>query len=138
MGAEEALLRLLALTFSEQKLKHQIREYLDDFMEFAAEGKFKLTQDIEQRIEKSFAVLHEAVPDGQAFRLRNQGFSTNLFDIVATGVFQNIDTLTVDTLKNKFTELHKSSELKNFIGAGSNTRKKMQGRIDLGKRWFSK
>ena len=138
MGAEEALLRLLALTFSEQKLKHQIREYLDDFMEFAAEGKFKLTQDIEHRIEKSFAVLHEAVPDGQAFRLRNQGFSTNLFDIVATGVFHNIDILTVDTLKNKLTELHKSSELKNFIGSGSNTRKKMQGRIDFGKRWFRK
>jgi len=136
MGAEEAILRLLALTFSEQKLKHQIREYLDDFMEFAAEGKFKLTQDIEQRVENSFAILHKAVPDGQAFRLRNQGFSTNLFDIVATGVFHNVDTLTVDILKDKLAELHKSVELKNFIGSGSNTRKKMQGRIDLGKRWF--
>ncbi len=138
MGAEEAILRLLALTFSEQKLKHQIREYLDDFMEFAAEGKFKLTEDIERRIESSFAVIHEVVPDGQAFRLRNQGFSTNLFDIVATGVFHNIDILTADTLKSKLTELHKSDELKNFIGSGSNTRKKMQGRIDLGKRWFGK
>jgi hypothetical protein len=138
MGAEEALLRLLALTFSDQKLKHQIREYLDDFMEYAAEGKFKLTTDIEKRIDQSFALLHEAVPDGQAFRLRNQGFSTNLFDIVATGVFHNINTLTTETLKEKLAELHKSSELKNFIGAGSNTRRKMQGRIDLGKSWFAK
>ena len=138
MGAEEALLRLLALTFSAQKLKHQIREYLDDFMEYAAEGKFKLTPEIEERIEKSFAVLREAAPDGQAFRLRNQGFSTNLFDIVATGVFHNSDTLTVESLREKLAALHKSSELKNFIGAGSNTRRKMQGRIELGKRWFGK
>jgi hypothetical protein len=137
MGAEEALLRLLALCFSEQKLKHQVREYLDDFMEFAAEGKFKLTKDIEERIAKTFIMLHEAIPEGPAFRLRNQGFSTNLFDIVATGVFHNLDKLTPEIVRQKLLELHESPELKAFIGAGSNTRKKMQGRIDLGRRWFS-
>jgi uncharacterized protein DUF262 len=49
MGMEEALLRLLALNYSQTPLKHQIREYLDDFMEFAAEGKFKLTPEIAAR-----------------------------------------------------------------------------------------
>ena len=137
MGAEEALLRLLALNFSSEKLKHQVRESLDDFMEFAAEGKFKLTKDIEERIEKVFALLHEAVPEGQAFRIRNQGFSTNLFEIVATGVFHNLDGLNPELLKERLRELHDSPELKTFIGAGSNTRKKMQGRIDIGRRWFS-
>jgi hypothetical protein len=138
MGAEEALLRLLALNFSPTRLKHQVREYLDEFMEYAAEGKFKLTGEIEDRIARTFRLLHEAVPDGNAFRLRNQGFSTNLFDVVATGVFHNLDDLDSAALRRKFDALIPSAELKGLIGAGSNTRKKMQGRIDLGKKWFAK
>jgi len=137
MGIEEALLRLLALNFSPTPLKHQIREYLDDFMEFAAEGKFKLTPEIIARLETSFGLIHDAIPDGNAFRLRNQGFSTNLFDVVGTGVFHNVERLTSQTLKEKFEALLDSQDLKTLIGAGSNTRKKLQGRIDLGKRWFS-
>jgi Protein of unknown function DUF262 len=138
MGADEAILRLLALNFSQTPLKHQIREYLDDFMEFAAEGKFKLTPDITARLEKSFALIHEAIPDGSAFRLRNQGFSTNLFDVVATGVLDNLDSLDTAKLKRRFEALLDSAELKGLIGAGSNTRKKLQGRIDLGKSWFAR
>lgn len=70
------------------------------------------------------------------FRLGNHGFSTNLFDVVATGVFHNVDTLSKDGLKARFDLLLNSGEFKRLIGAGSNTRKKMQGRIDLGKKWF--
>lgn len=66
MGVEEMLLRLLALSFSAQKLKHQVREYLDDFMEIAAEGKFKLEPDIERQIESTFTLIHDAIPDGRA------------------------------------------------------------------------
>lgn len=138
MGADEVILRLLALNFSQTPLKHQIREYLDDFMEFAAEGKFKLTPDITTRLEKSFELIHEAIPDGSAFRLRNQGFSTNLFDVVATGVSHNVGALTPDSLKQKFESLLDSPDLKALIGAGSNTRKKLQGRMELGKAWFAK
>jgi hypothetical protein len=137
MGVEENLLRLLAMNFSEKPLKHQIREFLDDFMEFAAEGKFRLTAEIALRLEKTFQRIHEAIPDGNAFRLRNQGFSTNLFDVVGTGVFQNVDTLKPSQLKQRFETLLDSPDLKALIGAGSNTRKKLQGRIDLGKRWFA-
>jgi hypothetical protein len=137
MGIEENILRLLAMNFSEKPLKHQIREFLDDFMEFAAEGKFRLTPEIASRLEKVFQHVHEAVPDGNAFRLRNQGFSTNLFDVVGTGVFQNVDALGPKQLKERFEALLDSPDLKALIGAGSNTRKKLQGRIDLGKRWFA-
>jgi hypothetical protein len=136
MGVEEMLLRLLALVHSEQKLKHQVREYLDDFMEFAAEGKFRLTPEIETRIEKTFTLINTGIPQGRAFRLGNHGFSSNLFDVVATGVFRNIDTLSAERLRQRFEELIASAELRTLIGAGSNTRKKMQGRVDLGKTWF--
>ncbi len=136
MGVEEVLLRMLALSYSEKPLKHQIREYLDDFMAFAAAGKFRLTEDIQQRIESTFTLIHDALPNGSAFRFPNQGFSTNLYDVVATGVFQNAEHLNATSLRDKHNALMNSPELREVTGAGSNTRRKLQGRIDLGRSWF--
>jgi len=138
MGIEEALLRLLAINFSEKPLKHQIREYLDEFMAYSAEGKFKLTDDNRQKVERTFAIIQEALPNGKAFRFPRSGFSTNLFDVVATGIFHNIDNLDIETIKIKHKELMNSAELRQVTGAGSNTRKKLKGRIDLGIKWFKK
>jgi hypothetical protein len=136
MGVEEILLRMLAMSFNEKPLKHQIREYLDDFMAYAAEGKFKVSNEIEQRIEKTFQLIHDALPNGSAFRFPNQGFSTNLYDVVATGVFHNLERLNPGFLKERHKALMDSGELKDVTGAGSNTSRKLQGRIDLGKKWF--
>lgn len=138
MGVEEMLLRLLAMNYNERPLKHQIREYLDDFMAYAAEGKFRLSSETEGRVEDTFKLIQEALPDGRAFRFPNQGFSTNLYDVVATGVFHNLRSLTVPSLREKHHHLMESAELREVTGAGSNTRKKLQGRIDLGRRWFEK
>lgn len=136
MGVEEILLRMLALNYHEKPLKHQIREYLDDFMAYASEGKFKLSPDVEERIEKTFDLIQDALPNGSAFRFPNQGFSTNLYDVVATGVFHNLENLNKDSLQRKHKALMEGQELKDVTGAGSNTRRKLQGRIDLGKEWF--
>ncbi|MGO9572477.1 MAG: DUF262 domain-containing protein [Desulfomonilaceae bacterium] len=138
MGVEEMLLRLLALNYSEKPLKHQIREYLDEFMSYAAEGKFRLTEDEQERIEKTFILIQEASPNGSAFRFPGSAFSTNLFDIIATGVFHNIDDLNPTLVRRKLKALMKDGKLKELTGAGSNTRKKLQGRINLGKQWFGK
>ena len=81
---EEALLRLLALGFSSEKLKDQVREYLDDFMEFAAEGKFKLSKRYRGTYRKSIRFILMSRSRWPGVRIRNQGLSTNLFDIVAT------------------------------------------------------
>ena len=136
MGVEEMLLRLLAFNYGEKRLKHQITEYLDDFMAFAAEGKFKLTEKKENRIEETFALIQKVSPNGKAFRFPTSGFSTNLFDIVATGVFHNLDDLDVSSLRAKLGTIMKSPKLKELTGAGSNTRKKLEGRVNLGKEWF--
>lgn len=137
MGVEEAILRLLAFNFSGKPLRHEIREYLDDFMIEAARGIFTLTPEIEKRIKDCFDLTQAVFPDGKAFRFPRQGFSTNLFDVVATGIFHNLGTLTQQTLQTKHEELLKSEALKALTGAGSNTRKKLEGRIKLGKDWFS-
>jgi hypothetical protein len=69
--------------------------------------------------------------------MKNQGFSTNLFDVVATGVLSNLETLTPEDLASRHSSLLDSQELKQLIGAGSNTRKKLEGRLELGRKWFS-
>lgn len=136
MGVEEALLRMLAFNFNQKPLNHEIREYLDEFMEFASRGLFTVSSETERRLFYSFDLIQKAFPEGTAFRLKNQGFSTNLFDVVATGVFRNAATLTADKLRVRHGELLESPELKTLIGAGSNTRKKLEGRLQLGLKWF--
>lgn len=136
MGVEEKVLRMLAFNHGEEAFKHEVSEYLDSFMVFAAEGKFQLTEDIKGRIKRTFSLIFEAKPDGSAFRFARGGFSTNLFDVVATGVYKNIDTLSAQSFGQRLVSLIDSDELKPLVGAGSNTRKKMQGRVSLGEAWF--
>lgn len=136
MGVEEALLRLLAFNFSKDPLRHEIREYLDEFMEYASEGNFEITPEVTAQIVATFEMIHIAVPDGLAFRMKNQGFSSNMFDIVATGVLSNLKKLTPDFIADRHAKLQSSTEFKGLIGAGSNTRAKLEGRLNLGKRWF--
>jgi hypothetical protein len=136
MGVEEAILRLLAFNFSKEPLRHEIREYLDEFMEYAAEGNFEITPEVTERITKTFELIHVALPDGSAFRLKNQGFSSNMFDIVASGVFCNWKKLKPQNIAELHPALQNDPDFKNLIGAGSNTRAKLQGRLELGKRWF--
>lgn len=137
MGVEEMILRLLAFNFSHKDLKHKITEFLDDFMAYAAEGKFKLTPEKEDKILRTFVLIQEALPEGRAFRFPRSGFSTNLFDVVATGVFHNVDHITIDELKSRHKKLMDSAQLREVTGAGSNTKKKLNERLKLGREWFS-
>ncbi|BDC46143.1 DUF262 domain-containing protein [Paraburkholderia terrae] len=138
MRVEEMILRLLAFNHSQTAPRHEVSEFLDEFMIFASEGKFRLTPEVRNRIEKTFEMIGTAFPDGKAFRFPRSGFSTNLFDIVATGVYANLDNLDVEEFKKRHAQLLKSSQVSEVTGAGSNTRKKMIGRIELGMTWFAR
>ena len=138
---EALLLRLLAFNFSKDPLAHDIEAYLDDFMEYASEDKFQLKPTVVKKVLDTFKLIGNAYPDGGAFKFRKKGkisgsFSTNIFDVVASGVFHNIKTLSEISFKEKLENLLNSKDLKEVTGAGSNTRKKMQGRVELGKTWF--
>lgn len=143
MAVEEFILRLVANVYSPTPLQHSVIEFLDEFMEYASEGKFKLDDAISERIKLCFKHIAEVFPEGQAFRFWRGGkaqgqFSANLFDIVSYGIFKNIEKLSINP---KFTaeqveRLHDGDILKEFTGAGSNTRKKYLGRLELGENWF--
>lgn len=137
MRVDEMVLRLLAFQTNSTPLKHNVSEFLDEFMAYAAEGKFKLTPEIEARIVATFDLINRAYPDGRAFRYQRGGFSTNLFDVIAVGVFSNLDKLAADTLPRKIESLLQSTELRDVTGGGANSRRKMTGRVSLGRIWFA-
>ena len=137
MGVDELILRLLAFNYSKEPFKHGVTEYLDKFMTVCADGKFEFTTDMQKRVLDTFELINLAFPDYRAFRYLRSGFSTNLFDVITTGIYNNIDKLTPEIIKTRHAELLASDDIKSVSGAGSNTRKKVTGRLDLGKKWFS-
>lgn len=144
MGVEEYLLKLLANLYSPEPLRHSVIEFLDDFMQYGSEGKFVLNEDKKKVVLRTFGLISKHLPDGEAFRYRRAGdprgaVSPNLFDIVAYGVAKNIDMLETrpELLKERLLKLHDEAQLKELTGAGSNTKKKYVGRLELGEKWFS-
>ena len=141
---EELILRLLAFNYSKESLEHEIEGFLDDFMKYAASGHFSLDDSIKERIQKTFQAISAAMPDGEAFKYRKNSkprgaFSTNIFDAVASGILANLENLpSSDKLREKIISLIESKELGLMVGAGSNSKKKLIGRVELGKAWFSK
>lgn len=138
MGVDEMILRLLASYYKSDLFKHEIVEFLDQVMILGSQGKFQIDNNIEDRLKKTFKLINDAIPDGKAFRFPRTGFSTNLFDVVATGVFHNCTAMDSQTLVEKHRSLMVSQDLKNVTGGGSNSKKKYLGRLDLGKTWFGK
>ncbi|OHU99733.1 hypothetical protein BLA34_15140 [Ralstonia solanacearum] len=143
MGVAENVLRLLAFSFSEPA-SNRIDEFLDAFMYEAATGRIPVTDEIQKKVKQTFDLIHAAYPKGEAFRFlkgdRFSGaFSTNLFDIVACGVLRNISSLRrkgVEHVANLIWNMHTDADIEELVGAGSNTRKKMLGRIAFGHKWF--
>lgn len=136
MGAEELILRMLSFTLASSKFKKSISSFLDDFMFAASKNEIKINPKIINDIKKVFLLINNTFESGDAFRFAKRGFSTNLFDVIAIGVYYNLKTLTPSILKKKYNKLMQSPELKLVTGAGSNTKTKLNGRIALGKKWF--
>lgn len=144
MQIEEYILRMLALVYKKETLNDKnriMRALLDDFM-LEASKKNIIGIEQEGKIIKTFEVINEAISDGSSFKGK-RGFSTTRFDVIATGVYQNIDFIDAEFVKKKIeglkiSETDKKSNLyKDLIGAGSNTINKIKGRIEYGKEWFN-
>lgn len=145
MGVQENLLRLLAFLNGKPQTQ-RIDEFLDSAMYLAATGKIKFSKKIEDQIYRTFAAISSEMPAGSAFRFPKGdtfkgAFSTNLFDIVACGVFNNIDAIGSQRkgfISKRINAMHKDPQVRALTGAGSNTRAKMMGRVEFGTNWFAK
>lgn len=143
MGIQENILRLIA--FSNFKPETQrIDEFLDRAMYLASSGEFSFTPRMRSAVLRTFTLISSAYPNGEAFRFRKDGifkgaFSTNLFDIVACGVYQNLKSVEASgakSLRSKISKMHGVKEALALTGAGSNTKAKMLGRVAFGRHWF--
>lgn len=137
MGVEELILRLLAFHLASKDFKHTVSEFLDNFMIRATEGKIQIDSAILENVRTALALVDQTLPGGAAFRFKRSGFSTNLFDVVAIGTLANLKTITPQIFRDRYEKLIASDELKNVVGAGSNSKKKLLGRIELGTQWFA-
>lgn len=143
MGIEENILRLLAFAYSPVHTK-EINVFLDKFMYKAASGEFNFTAGIKKHVQLTFDLISEVYPHGEAFKFHKGGkfsgaFSTNLYDIVGCGIYKNLSKVKLKTrleIRKKIIALHNESEVIELTGAGSNTRKKMVGRVEFGQKWF--
>jgi hypothetical protein len=144
MGVEENILRMLAFSHGNIDNKN-ISDLLDQFMYAASSGEFQVTQKHIAGISRTFELLGTAFPNGEAFKFlrgrRHSGaFSTNLFDIIACGVYKNVNVVQkrgTEDLRSKIIALHHEKAAIELTGAGSNTRRKMAGRVSFGKAWFA-
>lgn len=142
-AGEEALLRVLASLFHADKFEHFVDEFLDEYMYVASE-KNALNAEIETRLKRTFNLLSAAFPNGKAFRFRDPNgkisgqFSTNLLDIIATGIYKNVDNLSVADIESKLNSLwdNKREEIQQCTGSGSNTPAKLQKRLQIGEEAF--
>ncbi|QIP91990.1 DUF262 domain-containing protein [Serratia fonticola] len=141
-GVEEALLRVMAsLTYSDN-FNHGVSDFLDEFM-FHAAAENIIDISFELKLKRTFDLINLANLSGKAFRFWKEGqpsgsFSTNLLDVVAVGIFKNVDNLTPSEVNRRFMHLvnNMNEELRECTGAGSNTRVKLNKRISLGEMVF--
>lgn len=141
-GVEEALLRVMASLKYSDKFTHGVSDFLDEFMFYAAKEDI-IDINFELKIKRTFDLINLANLSGKAFKFRKDGvtggaFSTNLLDIVAVGIFKNVDNLTPAEVERRFYDLmdNKNDELRACTGAGSNTKLKLEKRISLGEMVF--
>ena len=144
MGAAENVLRLIAFSHFEITVQ-KLEQFLDDVMYKAASGEFKFSREHSLHLIETFNFIAREFPNGEAFKFFKAGafkgsFSTNLFDIVACGVYKNIEQIKgkpLGWLKNKLVKLNSDKAALALTGAGSNTRAKMMGRVSFGAKWFA-
>lgn len=144
MGIQETILRLIAFGTSVPKTQ-KIEEFLDDIMYKAAQNKLPSQNKLKGKVVDTFDIIYSAFPDGQAFRFYKANkfggsFSPNLYDIIATGVFNNLGKCkkrSAEEVRDLIVRLHGEAEAIALTGAGSNAKSKMIGRVSFGKKWFS-
>ncbi|EGR1192370.1 MULTISPECIES: DUF262 domain-containing protein [Vibrio harveyi group] len=142
-AGEEALLRTLASLLYADNFDHYVDEFLDDFMYVASETN-AINAEIETKIKRTFSLINAACPNGKAFKFRKVDntpsgpFSTNLLDIVATGVYKNVENLSSADVSDKLDTLweRQREQINQCTGSGSNTKAKLKRRLEIGEEAF--
>lgn len=144
---EELALRFFAMKNWLGGFSHDVDEFLTAYMEQVAEGKIGFNYIVEkQSFEDTWQLICAAMPGGEAFQGKSDDgrsygpFSPVLYEISSIAVASNIAAcrkLSLDQLKERLNKLIIHARVNGLTGAGTNSRKKTQGRMELAKSWFS-
>jgi hypothetical protein len=143
---EELALRFFAMKNYHQHFRHDVSVFLTKYMEEVAKGTVVFDFGEEERLfNRTWSTVVKISGNGEAFRGRGANnipagpFSPALFELVSIAIAQSIDIaegLTPTALSDKITALHAEAKSKFLTGAGSNSRVKTRGRVELAGTWL--
>ncbi len=143
---QELVLRFFAMKNKSDIFKHDVANFLTDYMEEVAKGNYEFNFDSEENLfHRVFKIINSALPEGSSFRGvgnkdRSVGpFSPALYEGVTVGIAHNIDymeTLKPETAKEKIISFIRDMKSKGYTGGGSNAKSKTIGRLNAGKLFF--
>ena len=141
---EELVLRYFAMKNYSANFKHDVGDFLTEYMEAVARKAVSFDYEAQRRTFYEVCTqLNRALPDGEAFRGKSHGdrksygpFSPALFEMIIVGIAENItivSQLAPEELKGKIIDLIIRAKDLGLTGGGSNSRTKTFGRIELAK-----
>ena len=138
-GDEELVLRFFAAKDDLDFFKGSVRDWLDNYMEAILLNKIRFEYQAEiENFRKLFGFLSEIIGGGAFVRYRDNSpigaLAPAYFEAVAIGTFrklQEIESIDKKLIKNKIIEIVQTSNFKDNIGPGANTRSKLLRRVDV-------
>ena len=146
---EEFALRFFTMKNNSHNFKHEVSDFLTEYMESVARKSISFDYELEADLfKRTWLQVNRALPGGEAFRGKNSEdrrsygpFSPALFEMIGIGVANNIDAverLSPAELADKIIDLIIKAKEMGLTGSGSNSRTKTIGRLDLGKTGLAK
>lgn len=129
---QELVLRFMAFYDKNTEINNNTAKILDDFMERSVnDSQFDCA--MYENIFNKTIILLEELNDNFVFKNANNAFVPAYFEAIMLGVANNIEAYSNDTvlLSNKIRELKESQEFKQYMGSASNSKKRIERRLEI-------
>ena len=126
------VLRFMAFYDKNTEINNNTAKILDDFMERSVNDS-QFDCSMYENIFNKTIILLEELNDTFVFKNANNAFVPAYFEAIMLGVANNIEAYSNDTvlLSNKIKELKESQEFKQYMGSASNSKKRIERRLEI-------
>ena len=134
---QELVLRFMAFYDKNTEINNNTAKILDDFMDRSVNDS-QFDSAMYENIFNKTIVLLEELNDSSVFKNANNFFVPAYFEAIMLGVANNIEAYSNDTalLSDKIKELKESQEFKQYMGSASNSKKRIERRLEIALRIF--
>lgn len=129
---QELVLRFMAFYDKNTEINNNTAKILDDFMERSVNDS-QFDCSMYENIFNKTIILLEELNDTLVFKNASNAFVPAYFEAIMLGVANNIEAYSNDTvlLSNKIKELKESQEFKQYMGSASNSKKRIERRLEI-------